>query len=308
MIRGGYILYQDLAEPVQVIEAPAVETITMDKWFQPISRLHFAKTKPITHGIKSYNKQTLIIDGDARSFLTAAAITDSNIKYAVDFIVKRAKVNGWWNPCKAIYPFVGGIDGTHKLNLKAPQDTDAAYRITFSGGVTHSNTGALPNGSSGMGDTHFFMSSLANAATRNHLSFYTRTSVNSNTFVNDFGGQDGGNGWRTEAYSGTLTQYTSNGEQIFILPPVSNGYVLGSRVSSSDIKIYRNGVDLGGTLSGSYNGEITTDSVKLFKLPTWTYGDKEFSFATIGDDISSALALTMYNDIQAFQTILGRQV
>jgi hypothetical protein len=55
----------------------------------------------------------------------------------------------------AIWLMIGGTATTHKFNLIDPQDTDAAYRLSFNGGITHSRTGADPNGSNAFADTFF---------------------------------------------------------------------------------------------------------------------------------------------------------
>jgi hypothetical protein len=54
----------------------------------------------------------------------------------------------------AVYPFVGGTATTHKYNLVDPQDTDAAFRLTFVGGITHNSNGITSNGSTGYANTH----------------------------------------------------------------------------------------------------------------------------------------------------------
>ena len=93
------------------------------------------------------------IDADALAFITAAAITDATQQTAIDTLVKGMKADGIWTKMKAIYPFVGGTATTHKWNLKDPRDLDAAFRLVFNGGWTHSSNGALPNGTNGYADT-----------------------------------------------------------------------------------------------------------------------------------------------------------
>lgn len=94
------------------------------------------------------------IDADVQAFLTATGITDPTIEAALDTFVTDLKTNGLWTKMNAIYPFVGGTATTHKYNLVDPQDTDAAFRLTFVGGMTHSSTGVVSNGSTGYADTH----------------------------------------------------------------------------------------------------------------------------------------------------------
>lgn len=80
-------------------------------------------------------------DADAQAFFTAAGIDDSIQQFAVDSFVKQLKVHDIWDDLVAVYPFVGGNAISHKYNLKDPQNTDAAFRLTFVGGPTHSVNG-----------------------------------------------------------------------------------------------------------------------------------------------------------------------
>ena len=71
-------------------------------------------------------------DADAQTFFTAASITDTTQKSAVNQLVLDLKSANIWTKFKAIYPFVGGTSTTHKYNLVKPTDSDAAYRLSCS--------------------------------------------------------------------------------------------------------------------------------------------------------------------------------
>jgi len=116
------------------------------------------------------------IDTDAQAFLTATGITDATITSAIDTFVTGLKSNGLWNKFYAIYPFVGGSASSHKWNLKDPRDLDAAYRLTFYGGLTHNANGITGNGLTGYADTYF--NPLSVAINRENFGFtiYSRSS------------------------------------------------------------------------------------------------------------------------------------
>ena len=95
------------------------------------------------------------VDADAQAFIAAAGITNLTQASAVNTLVNDLKTYGLWTKMKALYPMVGGTATSHKFNLKDPRDLDAAFRLTFSGGWTHSSTGALPNGTTGYAETYF---------------------------------------------------------------------------------------------------------------------------------------------------------
>jgi len=66
------------------------------------------------------------------------------------------------------------IAAQFKYNLVNPVDSDAAFRLVFNGGWTHSSNGATPNGTNGYADTKF-NPSLNGQLNSAHLSYYSRT-------------------------------------------------------------------------------------------------------------------------------------
>jgi len=93
----------------------------------------------------------IAIDPDAQAFLTAAGITDPTQITAVNNLTLGLKANSLWTKMVAVYPFVGGTATSHKWNLVDPRDLDAAYRITWNGGITHNASGVKGNGVDGFG-------------------------------------------------------------------------------------------------------------------------------------------------------------
>jgi hypothetical protein len=93
-------------------------------------------------------------DPDATLFIQVSQITGSTQRGAIVDLVKDLKSNNLWSKMKAVYPMVGGTAETHKWNLKDPRDVDAAFRLTFTGGWTHSSTGAKGNGSNAWANTN----------------------------------------------------------------------------------------------------------------------------------------------------------
>ncbi len=83
-------------------------------------------------------------DTNAQAFITAAGITDAGQKSAVNTLVLSLKSGNIWSKMKAVYPFVGGTATSHKFNLIDPRDLNAAFRLSFVNGWTHSSTGVLP--------------------------------------------------------------------------------------------------------------------------------------------------------------------
>ena len=91
-------------------------------------------------------------DADAQLFITATGITGTNAT-ATNQLVIDLKAANIWTKMKAVYPLVGGSATSHKYNLLNPVDSNAANRLVFAGGVTHSSNGILGNGTNAYADT-----------------------------------------------------------------------------------------------------------------------------------------------------------
>ena len=113
-------------------------------------------------------------DPDAQAFFTASGLTGATELNAVNQLVLDLKGYGIWTKMKAIYPFVGGTAALHKWNLKDPQDTNAAFRLVFTGGWTHSSTGALPNSTNAFANTYLDSATIGSTGS---LGYYSRTNL-----------------------------------------------------------------------------------------------------------------------------------
>jgi len=255
-------------------------------------------------------------DPDAQAFITAASITDPTQQAAINQLVVDLKGYSIWTKMKALYPFVGGTASQHKWNLKNPLDTDAAFRLVFSGGWTHSNTGATPNGTNAYASTKL---NAKNILTNNntHLSFYSRTSTISNV-VRDMGAfQDGGNPGMSLGTNTGVWISDQNDFNIRISSSIASatGFYTGTRTTSTNHKLYKNGSVLG--TNTNTNSQILPEN-NLFisavnissvnnESPS-SYSNKQCAFASIGDGLTDTEAANFYTAVQAFQTTLVRQV
>ena len=107
-------------------------------------------------GLKIKGVKLSTFDDDALAFLSAASITDPNERSAVNNLVVQMKNHGIYSQMEAVYPFVGGSASSHKFNLLDPQDSDAAHRINFYGGWSHSSKGPYADGVNAYADPEVF--------------------------------------------------------------------------------------------------------------------------------------------------------
>jgi len=267
------------------------------------------------NGIATFRAVNYGYDPDAELFITATGISGTNAN-ATNQLVLDLKAANIWTKMNAIYPMVGGTATSHKFNLKNPLDTNAAFRLVFNGGGTHSSNGYLPNGTNSFANT--FLVPSANLTNNNiHFSFYSRT--NSNLGNYDMGVQNGsitGNPQLTLGIkslgTGTLTLWlsTANANRISIANLNTQGFYIGNSNNSNTKTVYKNNTILGSGSSTPVN--ITTYNLYIGAENTSgianNYSNRECAFASIGDGLSDAEASAFYTAVQAFNTTLGRQV
>lgn len=271
-------------------------------------------------GVQSFVSAGGGTDADAQAFITAAGITDATQQSAINTLVTDLKTYGVWSKMKAIYPFVGGTSSTHKWNLKDPRDLDAAFRLVFSGGITHSSTGVLFGGVNGYADSFLTPLTTLNASDVS-ITYYSRTNTTT------AGGEDIG-AWNS-SYSNGLSMgiyraasSTSKTYAYVINPGTAQGYLnagnqtstglfTANRVSNNNAKMFRNGVSVG---TNTNTLTLTRPSFKLYIGAANEFGtagafsNKECAFASIGDGLTDTEAANLYTAVQAYQTTLSRNV
>lgn len=258
----------------------------------------------------------IVYDADAVAFFTAASITDTTQKSAVNTLVLSLKSANIWTKMRALYPVVGGVASSHAINLKQP----GTYNLTFATGWTHSSTGMTPNGAT-YANTNLIPSTTLTSMSQ-HISYYSRTN-NTTAGVTDNGCQDdvtpsiGRNIFA--CYYGTSTLSTIqiqslDANNVKFSETNSLAFILGSRTSATSLKAYRNNLLKGTNTTNSTSG-LCGNSVFLGGFnyrtnlgQTIYYGIRQCAFASIGDGLTDAEASSFYTAVQTFQTTLGRQV
>lgn len=228
---------------------------------------------------------------------------------AVSTLVTDLKYAGIWGKMKAIYPFVGGTATTHMYNLKDPRDTNAAYRLFFSGGWVHSSTGATPNGTNAYANTYLTPSTTL-SLNSTHLSYYSRTDVNLAQV--EIGNQSSTAYLIIEIRTSNNSYYIVNTNSY---NAVSDGnsaaFYIANRTASNINNGFKNNIKTYNSVYASTS--LPTNTIYIGAMQNASnapqfYTTKECAFASIGDGLTDTESLAYYTAVQKFQTSLGRQV
>lgn len=251
-------------------------------------------------------------DPATKAFIAASGITDRTQQRAIDLLVRGFKASGSWSQRLAIYPFVGGTATPHAVNLKSP----GTFSMVFTG-ATHSANGISFGGGSSRGDSQFAPSTGGMTIGSAHLEFYSRTATISDSLAVDVGTRsiNGSSDDRLilRAYHSTGTaQFDSfnAGGSVTATTTTGAGLTTGIRDSITSQKIYRNGSLIG---SNSTTGSLlpSTSIVLGNYRQGSSYGNpstRQFAFFSVGLSMTDAQLTADYATIQAYQTLLGRQV
>ena len=244
-------------------------------------------------------------DPDAQAFITAAVITDPTQQSAINQLVIDLKGYSIWTKMKALYPIVGGTATTHKWNLKDPRDLDAAFRIFWNGGWTHSSNGATPSGSNGWANTYLTtQGSLGLNST--HVSVYSRTNVD--ILAPSIGNVTGGATQEVSMWlrsGGSAFLRVNNPTASTTASTDSRGLFIGNRNSSTQIDLSIRGTQT--TFSNTSNS-LTTTVMQLGGVNPNFFDTKQLAFASIGDGLTAQNMTDLTTAVNAFQVSLSRNV
>ena len=239
------------------------------------------------------------------AFIAATGISDTTIINALNTMDLSLISAGLDTKMKALYPFVGGTASTHKYNFMDARDLDAAYRLTFNGGWTHSSTGALPNGTNAYANTYLNPFNYG----QNNFSFgcYLRTTGSYNCYI---GVVDSFRSYLLPIGTTYYAQINSSGYASTVITSAQTTKLhVISRTTSATATTYINGTLLfnDNVLSdGKPNRNMWVGALSSYGVNYYSSNEQAFTF--IADGLSPTDVTNLTNTVQAFQTSLARQV
>ena len=202
------------------------------------------------------------------------------------------------------------ISNQFKYNLKDPRDVDAAFRLVFNGGWTHSSTGATSNGTNGYADTKLnplsvFSTNYASYGVywRNTFSVAQTNIIGCCTVTNRFDlGYD----------NGVLVPFTTNGANNTNtgVDTDNRGLLVSTRQGLNTSKLFRNAilkVNTSSTFTANPNLNFYFAARNNSPIDYFA-NNQNIAFGHIGDGLTDTEASNLYTRVQAFQTALSRQV
>jgi hypothetical protein len=261
-------------------------------------------------GIK--NLSTSSYDADALAYFNAnTAITSEADKTAINTFYLGLKSDGIYTKIKTMYLPLWSTATNNKWNLKDPRDLDAAFRLTFTTGWTHSSSGMTPNGTSAYSNSYLAPSTYY--STNIHLSYYSRTST-IGTVIEI--GSTHLSGTNFYSFLATARNFVSgqstNGTVTYLSQPNSLGFFVGNKLTNSSRKIFRNG--------SVNNTSVLTDANSLSNVNVYlgalnnsniggaNFSSKQCSFASIGDGLSDIETTNFYTRVNTLMTYFGINV
>ncbi len=254
-----------------------------------------------------------------QAFLTATGITDATIISALN-AMDNSLISAGLLPSgtgagkiKALYPIVGGTAATHKFNFVNPLDTNAAFRLTFFGGVTHNSNGMTGNGTNGYANTFLNADGLMNIDSLS-FGFYSRTNVTENSY--DMGTFDSGSSPANcqnmiQARFVDLMWGAVNQDDSAATPASTNsfGFHAISRINSTqEIRNIR-GTNTTYSRTSKDVPNLNTFLMALsFNNSPFGYSSRNYAYYYLSDGLNTTELNSLNTLIVDFQTTLGREV
>ncbi len=265
--------------------------------------------KSVVSNVLNATTASSLTDTDAAAYITASG--NSSYNYICDDLYKMLKNYSLYAKIPAFYPFLGTTSTAQKWNGKNPLDTNAAFRLVFSGSGTHSNSGYQCNGTNAYAET-FFNPFALQGVNNAGLTIVVGTN-NSQNGVIEIGAAGGGsNEWIN------VRRYTAGGDRNFVAPgktvsqtniQEARGIWTGSKSNSTTSKLFRNSVSIGTTSTNSTvlpNLNLYIGALNNFGSPLG-YSPQRIQFAAIHEGFSDLEALMMFQIVEAFEINNGRK-
>lgn len=247
-------------------------------------------------------------DPDAGAFINATGI-GGNEAVAVNNLVNYLKSAGLYRKFTALYPFVGGTEFTNKFNLINPQDADSAYRLGYSGGLTHNSNGITGNGTSGYCNTYLSPANTGGGTNNAMVCAYFRNYVGRNA-TSDFGTNNGSSYIYINirnASNVSAAAFISDSAQSTTATTATSAFFTLSRTISTSFT-----TSINKSHTTRVRNSVTAAATNMYLLAAnnngtaGSFSNRNCAFFGLGFGLTTAEIDTLVDINQAYQTQLGR--
>jgi len=249
-------------------------------------------------------------DSDASAYITASS--NSTYSTAINDLFCGLKGANLYQKIQAFYPFLGTTSTQHKWNAKNPLDTDAAFRLVFTGAATFSNSGYQTDGAS-YANT-YFVTSTNQTLNSNGLTITSGTNNSVTTNTADIGNYNNGNQSSSVSVKYNVSNQSKTGLNSWDSSAItagatnSQGIFTGTKTATSTHKLFKNGSVIA---TGTGGGALSTLNVWIgaMNLNGSAYGNSKqrIQFTAMHEGLSDTEVVTFHTIIDAFETALGRK-
>lgn len=216
-----------------------------------------------------------------------------------------------YQPVLAVNNYSTNVAAQMKFNLVNPQDSDAAFRLAFSGGWTYSTNGAITNLINSYADTKLNPGTVFGSGYAAFGAYWRNNFGVAQT--NIIGSTDGSNRFDLGYDLGVTTPFvaTGNAASTTGTDTSSKGLVVATRQNATSNKLFRNNnLIINGTLSFSANpsynfylgGRNNVGVAQLFN------NNQEYAFAFLSTFLSDAEVAILNQLVTDYETTLNRNV
>ena len=244
------------------------------------------------------------------AWIAATGETDLTILGALNTLESDLTTYGLTAKIKALWPFCGGTASKHKFNFMDARDLDAAFRLVFSGGLTHDSNGIKGNATNAYYDTKFNPSVHLTSSTGGSAFLYCNNSVADNGA--DLAANQSGVNTRFQvmaSYAGSFYASMLATNLYSASNTATVGFFGATREPSNTTSFYA----VKDTNSYSYSDSFANPNSNVAGLCVCTdstsfayFTGRRHSFSCMGEGLTTTQAQNLRTAVIAFNTTLGR--
>lgn len=246
-------------------------------------------------------------DANALAVISACSLGAGAQQNAAFFLVGALKAYSLWGKMVGLYGLAGGTAAAHSVNWKSPgtYDIQNVANATWTG-MTHNSNGITGNGSTQYGDTGIVPSTVL-SLTNCHLSGYLRTNTTENKA--GMGSVVVNNRFYFHPYYADALSYVGLAAATEKTSPGGPGFTLASKTAANSFKVFFRSRLVGtSTVTDTALPNINAYICGVNNNGVLSASNRNFAFFSIGSGLTDTEACNLSWIVQAYQTLLGRQV